>query len=364
MDPLIVGAGPAGSAAAIVLARGGARPVIRERATETGDALCGGFLSWRTCETLRGLGVEAAGLGGHPVRELALYAQGKVGIAKLPAAGVGLSRRALDEALLMRAVAEGARIERGVRLLSLEPDGTARFEGAVDARDESLFLATGKHDVRGLPRQAARGGGDQSVGIRLRLAPSPALHAALSGKIELHLFERGYAGLVLQDGGSANLCMAVKKSLLRERGGTPVALLEALAAGSDELATRLNSWDRGAPIDTIGAVPYGWIARDGAPGRFLLGDQAACIPSLAGEGVGLALASGVMAGEHWLRGGGGSPPAFQAQFAHAAARPVMTARVIAALLERPSSARAALALVRLWPGAADVAARATRIAAR
>ncbi|MGZ3258959.1 MAG: FAD-dependent monooxygenase, partial [Croceibacterium sp.] len=57
-EPLIVGAGPAGCAAAIVLARGGAHPLLVDRDAEVGDALCGGFLSWRTAEKLRGLGVD------------------------------------------------------------------------------------------------------------------------------------------------------------------------------------------------------------------------------------------------------------------------------------------------------------------
>ena len=52
---LIAGGGPAGSAAAITLARGGQAPLVIERDRETGDALCGGFLSWRSLETLANL---------------------------------------------------------------------------------------------------------------------------------------------------------------------------------------------------------------------------------------------------------------------------------------------------------------------
>ena len=50
--PLILGAGPAGCAAAIALAQGGARPLLLDRSAEAGDALCGGFLSWRSAEQL------------------------------------------------------------------------------------------------------------------------------------------------------------------------------------------------------------------------------------------------------------------------------------------------------------------------
>ena len=69
-DPLIIGAGPAGCAAAIGLARAGAQPLILERARDTGDALCGGFLSWRTMATLNRLGVA---ISGHPLHPLPVF---------------------------------------------------------------------------------------------------------------------------------------------------------------------------------------------------------------------------------------------------------------------------------------------------
>ncbi|HKX35436.1 MAG TPA: FAD-dependent monooxygenase, partial [Rhizorhapis sp.] len=58
-DPLIIGGGPAGAAAAIHLLCAGAQPTIIERQKETGDALCGGFLSWRTLQRLERLGFSS-----------------------------------------------------------------------------------------------------------------------------------------------------------------------------------------------------------------------------------------------------------------------------------------------------------------
>ena len=55
---LIVGGGLAGAATAIGLARAGLPHLLVERSRETGDAICGGFLSWRTLETLAGLGID------------------------------------------------------------------------------------------------------------------------------------------------------------------------------------------------------------------------------------------------------------------------------------------------------------------
>ena len=50
---------------------------------------------------------------------------------------------------------------------------------------------------------------------------------ALAGQIDLYLFDRGYAGLAMQEDGSANLCMAVHRSRLQE-AGTPADLLAEL----------------------------------------------------------------------------------------------------------------------------------------
>ena len=60
---LIAGGGPAGSVAALLLAQGGDRPLVLERSREPQDALCGGFLSWLTLESLANVGIDPATLG-------------------------------------------------------------------------------------------------------------------------------------------------------------------------------------------------------------------------------------------------------------------------------------------------------------
>ena len=111
MPPLVLGAGPAGCAAAIALAEQGAAPVLLDRDAEVRDQLCGGFLSWRTAEQLRRLGVDPVRLGARRVERVALFARGREVVAPLPALSFGLSRRALDGALRARALAAGSRSE-------------------------------------------------------------------------------------------------------------------------------------------------------------------------------------------------------------------------------------------------------------
>jgi flavin-dependent dehydrogenase len=356
MPPLVVGAGPAGCAAAIVLARGGARPLLIDRDVEAGDSLCGGFLSWRTAERLRGLGVEPETLGAHPVERLALFGPGSPVEIALPRRAFGLSRKALDGALRRRAAEAAAeRVTETIR----QVDGLQVTGRTREWLAESLFLATGKHDLRGTARP--RPASNPALGLRLRLQPSARLASRLARTIELHLFEGGYAGVVLQEDGGANLCLAVRKSLIGEAGADPRELLARLAAAHPHFALRLEKGWREARIDTIGSVPYGWSARTTEPGVFRVGDQAAVIPSLAGEGVDIAIASGIAAAEAWLAGGAAAAPAFQQALHERVRAPLMWAGAAWGVAERPAMARLGLAAARLAPGLIARLVNATRL---
>ena len=58
--------------------------MLVDRDAAVGDALCGGFLSWKTAERLASLGIDPAVLGGHEVRKLAVFAGGPAVEADLP----------------------------------------------------------------------------------------------------------------------------------------------------------------------------------------------------------------------------------------------------------------------------------------
>jgi len=350
--PLIVGGGPAGSAAAVVLARNGAQARLLERQTETGDALCGGFLSWRTLEALAHLGLDDP--VGHRVDRLRLFAGRSSAEARLPRPAMGLSRHWLDSRLLALAEVGGTRIERGVNVRGWANDELSTTAGETIAAP-TLFLATGKHDLRGLSRPRSEA---QTLGIRIRLEPSPQLTRLCGGAIELHLFEDGYCGLVLQEGERGNLCLAVRKTRLANADGDPMTLLAQWSAESPAFAERF-AFASGAP-DAIGTVPYGWIARETEDGVFRLGDQAAVIPSLAGEGNGIALASGIVAANAWLRGD--DAHAFQKRFASIARKPVTVATTLWYLAERPPTARMLTHAARFAPWLAATLAGQTRIA--
>ncbi|WP_156878269.1 NAD(P)/FAD-dependent oxidoreductase [Sphingopyxis sp. QXT-31] len=360
-DAIVIGAGPAGSAAAIGLARAGAKVQLIERTRETGDALCGGFLSWQTLARLEALGIDSAALGGQRVTCVRLFAGRRSSETRLPEAALGVSRHRLDSVLQDAAMAAGAGLERGVHATGIADGGVQTRDGAVlDA--PAIFLAAGKHGFRGFPREpAAWQREDPVMGLRLRLPAHPALDRLVGEAVELHLFDRGYAGLVRQEDGSGNLCLAVHKSRLDEAGGEPAALLRMLGDALPQLGERLGFADWSYSVDAIGHVPYGWRTADAAPGLFRLGDQAGVIPSLAGEGMGLAVASAEAAVAAWRRGGGDAAPDYQRGLAARMARPFALANLIWRLGENPRSAPAITAAASLFPSLVRSASRTTRI---
>lgn len=351
--PLIVGAGPAGCAAAIVLGGRGVAPVMIDRDEEVGDPLCGGFLSWRTARNLGALGIDVAALGAARVERLALFARSRSATLALPRTAYGLSRHALDTAMRRRAAALGADLQidtiRSVK-------GTTALGRDQEWTGDGLFLASGKHDIRGTIRP--REEDDPALGLRIRLPQTPP---AARGAIELHLFEGGYAGVVEQEGGSLNICLAVRKSMLGDAENDPHRLLSLLADRHPAFAARFCAGWEAEPVDSIGSVPYGFIARETEQGLFRLGDQAAVIPSLAGEGNSIAIASGIAAAQAWLEGGASAAQGYQADFARKATRPVALAGMARSLAERPAGSAFAIAAARAVPPLATLAMRATRI---
>ena len=353
---LIVGGGLAGAAAAITLARAGAPHLLVERAHETADALCGGFLSWRTLDRLATLGIAAEALNPGRITQVRLFAGTRQAAAPLPRPALAVSRRRLDTLLLARAEAAGAAVERGVAVREVADTAVRTADGATLAA-AALFLASGKHDIRGAARPAAARGADPALGLRVRLGPAPALTRLVGDAIELHLFRHGYAGLALQEDGTANLCLAVRRSRLHAAGGAD-ALLGELGRALPALGERLAFRDAGAPLDAVANVPYGWRVRTGTPGVARLGDQAAVIPSLAGEGMGIALASGAAAADAYVRGGADALPAWQRRFARRLARPMRVAGAARALAEGPL---APFGLLLAHPDLIQVIARSTRV---
>lgn len=354
---LIVGGGPAGAAVAITLARAGAPVELIDRSTSPRDVVCGGFLGWDALAALRRLGIDVAALGARPITRLRLVSGRRVAEAALPRAAAGLSRRRLDSALLDAAQGGGAIVARGRSARTFE-ERSVRLDDGEEIAPDSLFLATGKHELRGIARALAPEHEPLAAGLRTALPIRPDLETGLEGTIELHGFDGGYAGLLLQEDGAANLCLSVSRRRLADAGG-PDALIAGLAEEAPLLLDRIGAarpdWQ------AVAGIPYGWSAQTTDEGIFRVGDQAAVIASLAGDGIAVALASGVAAAQAWRERGPAAAPLWQRDFAIRAERPLRVAERLRHAAERRATRAAMVALMRLVPGAARIAARLTRI---
>jgi flavin-dependent dehydrogenase len=289
-DVVGVGGGLAGGAVAAHLARAGRDVLVLERTAGPHDKVCGEFLSYEAQEELQSLGLDLRSLGAVPIRGATVaHPFGRCATA-LPFEALSLSRRVLDEALLSRAGAAGAQVRRSVRATTLERTGEAwsvQVEGAGNLTAREVILATGKHDLRGRRRPVGR----QSDLLAFKMYWTLAQPKALEGRVELHLFPDGYAGLQMVEGGRANLCLVVRQATFAAIGATWDALLAYILANSPVLAERLAGGVTSLvrPL-AVSAIPYGHV-QEQSDGVWRLGDQAAVIPSFTGDGMSIALHS-------------------------------------------------------------------------
>jgi menaquinone-9 beta-reductase len=365
-DAVIVGGGPAGAAAACLLARHGPAPLLLEREAGPHDKVCGDFLSVEAQAALAALGVDARALGGVRIGRLRLVRGREVAAARLPFEGVGLSRRALDEALLRRAAAAGAALVRGAVVRQVVADGAAlrvelRGGDAIAAR--TVLLATGKHDLRN-PRRPHGRGEAGLIGFKTYLRLAPAEADALRDHVEIVLFRGGYAGLQRVEGGRANLCLLVEEGLFEAIGRSWDALLRHLREACPHLARRLDGaaclLER--PL-AVARIPYGLVHRaraDEPPGLFRLGDQMAVIPSFAGDGLAIALETARLAARHALADGLAGA-AFHRAAARQVGRPVRIASAVAAFGRTRLGGAALVAAGRACPPLLSCLAALTRL---
>jgi flavin-dependent dehydrogenase len=356
---IIAGGGLSGAATATALAQAGREVTFIEREAVPTHKICGEFLSIEAQIYLKHLGFDVAALGGHRITHVRLIKGAAQVTAPLPFAALSVTRRALDAALRDHAVAAGATCLtatiRSLNGLTLE----------LDQRDpvtaSTLFLATGKHELRGAKRDVPAAG--RLVGFKTYVRLSPAQTAALAQHVELYLFPGGYAGLQLVEDGTANLCLLIDRAMLKRLGGAWPAVLDYIQAGSAVLATRLagGAATLEAPL-TIAQIPYGFIhhAPDPSP-IFRLGDQAGVIHSFTGDGMSIALHSAALAAGMFLAGADAA--SFHRRLAGDVTGQIRRASALHALSLNPLTRAALFGTARAWPGLLPLAARATRVPA-
>ena len=355
---VVIGGGPGGASAACRLARAGRPVLIIERDSGPTHKVCGEFLSGDALTELSESGVDIASTGASPIHSVRLVHHRRVAEAKLPFDAAGLSRFALDEALLQRASLLGADLLRGERVRTCLGGTVHTDQRKIQAA--SVLLATGKDDLRGIRRQLANEP-EALIGFKMHLRLSPAQQAELKGWVEVVLFAGGYAGIQCIEGGLVNLCLLCRQSRFQEAGRTWTGLLGLLQREASHLATRLagavQCWQR--PL-SVSRVPFGFIHDHCASDDvYRIGDQAAVIPSFCGDGLAIALRTGRMAADAVLAGDDAAT--YHRRVRQVVAPSVRLASGVYQLTKPEQVRRILVSAARTWPGILTLFARLTRV---
>jgi geranylgeranyl reductase family protein len=292
-DVLVVGAGPAGSATAIHLARGGARVLLAERARFPRDKPCGGGLTGRA---LRAAPCPVDPVVEHVVDrfELRLRYGSKFERDCGKPMILMTQRRRLDAHLAEQAVAAGAELRQGCRVDDLEP-GDDAIRARVGDGLVRADVVVGADGANGVVAKAAGLGGGIVKGVALEgnvswdaLDPERYEGRAV---VELGVVPGGY-GWVFPKGDHANLGVGGWGSegpRLRDH------LARLAAEHHVELDQLADVKGHRLPMRPLGTLPAG--------GRVLLvGDAAGLVDPLSGDGMYEAFVSGRLAAEAILAG--------------------------------------------------------------
>lgn len=340
---------------ALTLARAGHAVTLLEKTREPHDKVCGEFLSRESAVYLERHGLHPEKLGAVPIDTVRLVTPWFTQERALPFPAWSLTRKRLDEALLVEAQRSGVQVLRGAQVTALtRADNSWR----VTVRDREAFtasdvvLATGKLDVGGWPRPEGRQ--PDLIAFKMYYRLSSDQLAKLGSSVELVLFPGGYAGLQPVGDGVANLCLLVDRRRL-QTGGTEA--LQEVIQRSPHLQQRLYSSVAllQKPL-AASRIPYGHLQRATLPGLWRVGDQAAVIPSFCGDGTAIALHSGAVAAAAFLNGA--SAYTYQQKLhGQLATRMGFAARLSQLLVDWPEASY----VLRAFPGLMSAIAALTRI---
>lgn len=289
---LVAGAGPAGSAAALLLARDGARVTIVERAQFPRVKPCGEYLSAATVRLLREFGVSSS-LQKHAavLRGVRVYSGGAQASFLFTQAGWSLPRATLDNVLLQEALKAGAQLIHGrVEHVTCEPDGavahirlpsgemheqTADLAIAADGAHSLIAKQLQLHAPPGAQRRFALGGHYSNVG-------------GLDDTVRMFVDGPSYFAVNPLGERRANVMLIVNE---RDLQAHRHRLDDYVRERSASLTGGSLQFDQ-AQLDgkRVAAGPLAYRARRYVRGRVLLaGDAARFVDPFTGQGVYLAL---------------------------------------------------------------------------
>lgn len=369
-DAIVIGGGPAGAMAALLLAGRGRRIALIERGERNRDKTCGHCLSPRIAPLL-----ERAGLLDR-VRAIATGRTGRVRIHtpgrkaatfKLNGGGTEagwlVDRRLFDQSLIDAAAERGVCVFQPApaRVVQRGADGAVVIAGRGDderrLRTRLVIGADGLQSmtarVFGLDVGAQRG---RKYGFSFNLDCSAS--APVSGVIDMFTGAGGYLGVVPGPGGALHGAGLVGT---RSRGARdPIGFTREMAVANPTLARLLGAGaEMYEELNIIGSGPMPLRRRRIAgEGVALVGDAAGYHEPFTGEGMAWAIESAFLLDQAFAETGGAWSTAAAARYEqlwrHSIGRRMLACRAVAFALERPALLRLGL---RAGAAGADIPRR-------
>ncbi|MEA2237115.1 MAG: hypothetical protein QOC81_1839 [Thermoanaerobaculia bacterium] len=347
VDIAIVGAGPAGSTLAALLARRGYSVAIIDRDTFPRDKLCGEFLSYDALPIIDALGVD---LDGAPeITNCRVVGRHRTYAFDFPQPARGVSRMLMDDALFRCAVANGAQAITATAT-EVTRDGVTFDGGAVRARVVAgAWGRWGRFDQQ-LARAFVRDRSHRNFGFKRHYRKTSGADVGVNGgTIELYSFAHGYLGVNDVEGGITNICGLVHASRLQGHKGRWDAFVETIRSEEGPLDA-LYARHEPAQDGFLSSEPVIFRARSAVEdGIFMIGDASGVIDPLTGNGMAMALQSALVAAPFIaaaLENGDRqrSEDAYRARHAELFSHRIAWSRRVAFLLSRPALLDAALRL--------------------
>ncbi|MGD9618969.1 MAG: menaquinone reductase [Mycolicibacterium sp.] len=344
-DVVVIGAGPAGSSAAAWAARAGRDVLVVDSARFPRDKACGDGLTPRAVAELRRLGLGSWLEGKIAHRGLRMSGFGAdVEVAwpgpSFPPNSSAVPRTELDERIRLVAVDEGAKMKLGVKAVDVHHDSHGRVTSVVLSsgeviRCEHLIVADGARSTLGrvLGRQWHK---ETVYGIAIRgyIATERSSEPWITSHMELRSpageLLPGYGWIFPLGNGEVNIGVGALATVKRPADAALRPLMNYYTA------LRRDDWGfEGEPRAGLSALlPMGGaVSGVAGPNWMLVGDAAACVNPLNGEGIDYGLETGRLAAE--LLGLGDYTHAWPTVLHEHYARGFSVARRLALLLTFP-----------------------------